>query len=142
MSLPIVSRSPSCLRVLIDLVDELAPEDKAVVPKFDLTEPSDEERGAAEPVTAGLYSCVGGIAALGCSFGRSRGSNVLACSCSSRAGHVRLAESLYFAEISGDAAVQLGHRWPASDSLGSLRELCSCSATRHLLYWLACAIVQ
>ena len=60
MSLPIVSRSPSCLRVLIDLVDELAPEDKAVVPKFDLTEPSDEERGAAEPVTAGILPALAG----------------------------------------------------------------------------------
>ena len=25
------------------------------MPKFDLTEPSDEQRGAAEPVTAGLF---------------------------------------------------------------------------------------
>ena len=60
MSLPIVSRLPSSLRVLIDLVDELAPEDKAVVPKFDLTEASDEERGAAEPVTAALLPALAG----------------------------------------------------------------------------------
>ena len=60
MSLPIVSRSPSCLRVLIDLVEELAPEDKVVVPKFDLTEPSDEERGATEPVTAALLPALAG----------------------------------------------------------------------------------
>ena len=60
MSLPIVARSPLFSRVVIDLVDELAPEDKAVVPKFDLTEVSDSEVGAAEAAAAVLVPALAG----------------------------------------------------------------------------------
>jgi hypothetical protein len=60
MLLPIGSRSLSCPRVLLDLVDELAPEDKASVLKFDLTEASDAELGAAEPAAAVLVPALAG----------------------------------------------------------------------------------
>ena len=60
MSLPIVSRSPSFSRVVIDLVDELAPEDKAVVPKSDRTEASDAAVGAVEAAAAVLAPALAG----------------------------------------------------------------------------------
>ena len=65
MSLPIVSRAPSFSRVLIDLVDELAPEDKAAVPKFDFTEASDAEVGAVEAAAAVLAPALAGSLPLG-----------------------------------------------------------------------------